>query len=73
MRTDYTVSKTRFATLGYMLVVPGVWRFVDISERMPVSWSDCRTVGPQYATKAELLADMQDYAERAGWHDPIAA
>ena len=67
MRTEYTIHKTRFSALGYMLVVPGVWRFVDISERMPVSWGDCRCVGPQYATKAELLADMESYAKRGGW------
>ena len=50
------IHRTRFAGLGYILVCDACWRFVDLSDNRSA------TVGPQYRTKAELLADLQRYA-----------
>lgn len=50
---------TRYPGLGYCNPFPGLWRFTDTKTG--------QHVGPQYASKAELLADLTDYAERSGW------
>ena len=48
------IFRTRFAELGYRQDAPGLWRFVDqITDN---------SVGPQYHSKAELLADLARYA-----------
>ena len=44
-------------TLGYARIAPGVWQHVDLHDP-----ADMRQVGPQYATKAALLADTDRYA-----------
>jgi hypothetical protein len=49
---------TRFPGLGYRKDSPNLWRVVDTSSG--------RSVGPQYRTKAELLADLARYA-RENW------
>jgi hypothetical protein len=46
------IHKTRFAGMGYAKV-GNVWRFVVDGDAV---------VGPQYASKAELLADLPRYA-----------
>lgn len=51
-------SPTRFKELGYRKTMPGLWRFVDAETGADV--------GPQYRTKAELLADLERYA-RDSW------
>ena len=58
-----TITPTRFATLGFANTCPQgkpLWRFVDLSEP-----GQQAVVGPQYRTRAELLADLEDYATRA--------
>ena len=50
-------TKTRFDELRFHQPFPGVWRFVDAEDR---------DVGPQYATRAELLADLDRYAAEYG-------
>ncbi len=50
-------TKTRFDEIRFHQPFPGVWRFVD---------ADDRDVGPQYATRAELLADLERYAAEYG-------
>ena len=50
-------TKTRFDELRFHQPFPGVWRFVDAEDR---------DVGPQYATRAELLADLERYAAEYG-------
>ena len=47
-------SKTRFPELGYADTGHGVWRIIDTD-------GGC-AVGPFYATKAELLANLESYA-----------
>jgi hypothetical protein len=49
-----SLSKTRFDGLGYAHIKRGVWQFVDMDGEAQV--------GPQYASKDELLADMHRYA-----------
>lgn len=49
---------TRYPELGYRHQGSGLWRIVDNS-----SGSE---VGPQYRTKAELLADLDRYARYFG-------
>ena len=57
-----TIRPTRYPDLGYM-EHGGVWRIVTTE--------DGAAVGPQYATKAELLADLDRYAaEYLGKPDP---
>ncbi len=48
------MNKTRFPELGFRKDAPGLWRFVCTETG--------QSVGPQYASKAELLADLTRYA-----------
>lgn len=52
------VYRTRFKELGFTNVAAGLWRFVDLS-------TDCH-VGAHYRSKAELMANMERYAEVFG-------
>lgn len=49
-----SIRPTRFPELGYRMDGPGLWRIYDTDTES--------AVGPQYATKAELLADLERYA-----------
>lgn len=52
------MNKTRYKELAYEDQGPQVWRFIDTSTN--------RAVGPIYATRAELLADLPRYANQFG-------
>jgi hypothetical protein len=52
------IMPTRFKQLGYVCDAPGLWRVVDKDGE--------HRVGPQYRTKAELLADLNRYATEYG-------
>ena len=52
--------KTRFTELGYWQIEPGCWQCVDLTGDRPAQ------VGYQYATKAELLANLEAYATEYG-------
>ena len=59
------VHKTRFTELGFWNVPscwgwPGFWQCVDLTGDRPAQ------VGYQYATKAELLANLEAYATEYG-------
>ena len=60
------VHKTRFTELGFWNVPsspgegPSFWQFVDLTGDKPAQ------VGYQYATKAELLANLEAYATEYG-------
>jgi len=54
--TNSTLRETRYANLRYHQT-PAGWRVVDCHE--PGRFAD---VGPIYATRAELLADLDRYA-----------
>lgn len=60
----FKINRTRFDGLGYINQSKGVWRVVDIHDAFDSSNPRC--VGPQYKTKAELLADLERYA-RESW------
>ena len=65
---DYPAfSRTRYAGLGFsrqpLNAGRCLWRLVAYEDRP--DWPPM--VGPQYHTKAELLADLPDYAARSGW------
>ncbi len=49
---------TRFPELGFANVDKGRWRIIDRSTGS--------TVGPHYRTKAELMADVDRFAELFG-------
>jgi hypothetical protein len=51
-------SPTRYAPLGFRQDFPKCWRIVDTDSG--------NSVGPQYGTRAELLADLERYA-RDNW------
>jgi hypothetical protein len=59
---------TRFKGLGYMMLVPGCWRIVDLEQTKynadPMNAPSC--TGPAYKTKAELLADLNRFATDYG-------
>jgi predicted membrane protein len=55
------INKTRFKEIGFTKVAPGLWRFVDLETGA--------TVGPHYARKDELLADLTRYATDYGCSD----
>lgn len=48
------MTNTRFPELGYEKHGPSLWRIIDTETGS--------AVGPQYRTKAELLADLERYA-----------
>lgn len=52
------INKTRFPELGFAQVMRGAWRFVDMSTKA--------TIGYNYASKAELLADLERFAKDFG-------
>ena len=56
---------TRFKSLGLDRIGRD-WSFYDITETNEA----IHRVGPVYKTKLEALADLGDYAKRAGWEDP---
>jgi len=53
------IYKTRFKELGFWQIEPGCWSFVDLTDTP-------RQVGAHYATKAELLANCEQYATEFG-------
>lgn len=56
------IVKTDWRPLGYGKQKHGLWRVFDLSGD-PVNPS---AVGPHYATKKDLLADLERYAEEFG-------
>lgn len=56
--TKHTIRPTRFPELGYACDAPGLWRIYDTSTG--------GAIGPFYATKAELLADLARFAREFG-------
>lgn len=60
-----TIHRTRYAGIGFVNVAPGLWRFADIHEGIKAD-EPPRTVGPEYPSKMELLADLDRYA-RDSW------
>ena len=55
------IRPTRFSVLGYRCDGRGLWRIYDVEDRNSIA-----AVGPQYATKAALLADLERYANEYG-------
>ncbi len=55
------MSRTRFPQLGFRQDAPGVWRIVAVE--------DNASVGPHYASKAELLGDLERFAAFYGCED----
>lgn len=55
---------TRYKELGYMEQDKGLWRLVAMPT--PGLDDDYAVVGPQYKTKAELMADLPRYAREYG-------
>ena len=59
------IHKTRIPELGYANTNPmgkPMWRVIDLQDGNEAE------VGPQYATKAELLADFTRYAKSWGYN-----
>jgi hypothetical protein len=55
----FKISQTRFAGLGYTCIWRGQWMFIDLDGNAPI--------GPKYPTKAELLADLRQFASERGF------
>lgn len=51
---------TRFPELQYAHLMPGVWRLIDASTG--------QTIGHNYKTRLELLADLERVAHDFGCH-----
>lgn len=51
------IYRTRYDILGFARIDRTTWMFISLEEP-----EDPRQVGPQYASKAELLADLTRYA-----------
>ncbi len=58
------MTATRFPELGYRMDAPGLWRIYDIID-LKADGSPA-AIGPQYANKLELLADLDRYATSFG-------
>jgi hypothetical protein len=55
----FKISPTRFSGLGYTCIWRGQWMFIDFDGNAPI--------GPKYPTKAELLADLRQFATERGF------
>lgn len=53
------INKTRFAGLGFANIARGLWMFIDLETGAQI--------GPQYARKDELLADIGNFASERGF------
>ena len=53
------INRTRFSGLGFAQIARGLWMFIDID-------TDAQ-IGPQYARKDELLAEVRTFAEERGF------
>ena len=58
---------TRYEGLYFTRQDVGLWRIVDCHDNTPKKLSDCRFVGHQYKSKAELLQDLEPYAKTWGY------
>jgi len=58
-KQQFRVNKTRFADLGFSQIERGCWMFIDLE-------TDAQ-IGPQYARKDELLADLSNFAAERGF------
>lgn len=58
-KLGYKVHKTRFPELGYYKLHSGGWRFVNLHD-------GGAPTGPEYASKAELLASVEEFAAQFG-------
>lgn len=65
MKAMLIVRKTRFKELGFWQLEPGDWRFVDLTGDKPAQ------IGGGYATKAELLANVETKAVEFGCEDAM--
>jgi hypothetical protein len=63
---DGILYKTRFSEIGFTMVEPGFWRFVDLSDAQDGNKDRMHAIGVSYATKAELLANVERYAAEYG-------
>lgn len=61
------IHRTRIPGLSYINQARGLWRVVDTHDDRNDAY---RTVGPQYKTKAELLADFDRYSREAWGYLP---
>ena len=61
MSSHPSIRPTRYDALGYRCDGRGLWRIYDVMELDSIG-----AVGPQYRTKAELLADLDRYAKQFG-------
>lgn len=55
-----SIRPTRFKALGYRQDAPDCWRIIDRSSTPGAA------VGPQYASRGELLADLERFARQVG-------
>jgi len=62
--------KTRFPELGYVHDGPNLWRIVSVADGRNIAGFWPRT-GPPYASKAELLADLGQFAKGYGCADAV--
>ena len=65
MTDPYGPHHTRFPQLTFSRVSPREWSFYATEKEDPKGWYRNR-VGPLYASRAELLADLTRYA-RDSW------
>lgn len=63
------IRSTRYPELGYVQVGKDLWRLVDKQNAHPGGYAAC--IGPQYCTKAELLADLERMAQQYGCANTI--
>lgn len=65
------VNRTRIVGLGFCNPAVGLWRFADLHDGVT---QPPRLVGPNYATKTELLADFDRYARESwGYGEPVVS
>ncbi len=53
------ITRTRYDVLSFSRVERGSWRFIDSQTQ--------EAIGPSYATRAELLADVESFARDRGF------
>lgn len=69
-QTKASIKQTGYENLGYWSPKSGMWRFVDLTDSGNPYGS---AIGRVYASKKELLEDLEDFAATRGFSKSAAA
>jgi hypothetical protein len=60
------LHKTRFTEIGFTMVEPGCWQFVDLTDAPDGDKDKMHQIGQHYPTKEQLMLNIERYAAEYG-------